>query len=81
MNRRTEDVLLEKIRELSPERQAEVQDFVEFLAAKERRRGAADRMAAAQQRLSSDPLPPMTADEINAEIEAYRAQQQRASGT
>jgi len=81
MNRRTEEALLEKIRELPPERQAEVEDFVEFLAAKERRRDAASRMAAAQQRLSADPLPPMTADEINAEIEAYRAQQRRASGT
>ena len=31
-------------------------------------------------KLSTDPLEPMTNDEINAEIEAYRAERRRASG-
>ena len=81
MNKRADEVLLQKIRELPPERQAEVEDFVEFLADKERRRGAAQRLNAAQERLATDPLPPMSVDEVNAEIEAYRAEQRRAAGT
>jgi hypothetical protein len=31
-------------------------------------------------KLRADPLEPMTNDEINAEIEAYRAEQRRAAG-
>jgi DNA repair photolyase len=31
--------------------------------------------------LKADPIPPMTNDEINAEIHAYRAEQRRASGS
>ena len=81
MNKRADDeVLLHKIRELPPEGQAEVEDFVEF-ADKARRRGAAQRLKAAQERLAADPLPPMSVDEVNAEIEAYRAEQRRAAGT
>ena len=81
MNKRTDEVLLAKIRELPAERQAEVEDFVEFLAARERRQNAAQRLKAAQERLAADPLPPMSVDEVNAEIEAYRAEQRRAAGT
>jgi hypothetical protein len=81
MNKRTDEVLLQKIRELPAERQAEVEDFVEFLAAKERRQNAAQRLKAAQERLAADPLPPMSVEEVNAEIEAYRAEQRRAAGT
>ena len=81
MNKHADEVLLQKIRELPPEQQAEVEDFVELLADKERRRGAAQRLKAAQERLAADPLPPMSVDEVNAEIEAYRAEQRRAAGT
>ena len=81
MNKRTDEVLLQKIRELPAERQAEVEDFVEFLAAKERRQNAAQRLKAAQERLAADPLPSMSVDDVNAEIEAYRAEQRRAVGT
>lgn len=31
--------------------------------------------------LRANPIPPMTDDEINAEIHAYRAEQRRASGS
>lgn len=31
--------------------------------------------------LKADPIPPMTNDEIDAEIYAYRAEQRRASGS
>jgi hypothetical protein len=33
MNQRADEALLQKIRELPPEQQAEVEDFVEFVAA------------------------------------------------
>jgi hypothetical protein len=36
--------------------------------------------AETRQKLAADPLPPMTAEEIQAEIEAYRADSRRAAG-
>lgn len=39
------------------------------------------RLKAAREKLATDPLPPMTADEIQAEIRAYRAEQRRAAGS
>ena len=81
MNQPTDEALLQKIRELPPEQQAEVEDFVEFLAVKERRRNAGRRLRTAQSRLAADPLAPVSIDEINAEVEAYRAEQRRAAGT
>ena len=41
----------------------------------------ADGLGAARDKLASDPLPPMTTEEIQAEIEAYRAQERNAAGT
>lgn len=38
------------------------------------------RLTAAREKLAADPLPPMTPEEIQAEIDAYRAQLCRASG-
>ena len=38
-------------------------------------------MALPSSALAADPLPPMTAEEIQAEIEAYRAQERNAAGT
>jgi hypothetical protein len=40
-----------------------------------------ERLAKARETLAADPLPPMTPEEIQAEIDAYRAQARRASGT
>jgi hypothetical protein len=40
-----------------------------------------ERMQAARARLASEPLPPMTPEEISAEIEAYRSMQRRAAGS
>ena len=76
----SDEALLQKIRELPVEQQAAVEDFVEFLAARERGRNADRRLRTAQSRLAADPLPPMSIDEINAEVEAYRAEQRRAAG-
>ncbi len=38
------------------------------------------RLKGARQRLAAEPIEPMTAEEIQAEIEAYRTEQQRAAG-
>jgi len=38
------------------------------------------RMKQARQKLAAEPMDPMTAEEIQAEIEAYRIEQQRAAG-
>ncbi len=40
-----------------------------------------ERLAAAREKLAANPLPPMTPEEIRAEIDAYRAQMRRAAGT
>ena len=40
-----------------------------------------NRLAAARGRLAANPLPPMTPEEIQAEIVAYRAQVRRAPGS
>jgi hypothetical protein len=41
----------------------------------------AEKLAAAREVLASNPLPPMTPEEIQAEIDAYRAEVRRAAGT
>ena len=46
MNATVEQSLMSKIRTLSPQQVAEVEDFVEFLAAKAKKRAALDRLLA-----------------------------------
>lgn len=74
MNQRAEQALLEKLKALSPERLAEVEDFVEFLAAKERRQQALERLRALHQRLPAQEISEQEMQEIVAEVKAYRAQ-------
>ena len=65
--------LLDRLAQLPPERVTEVQDFVEFLAAKER----ADTFAALSNvadQVAAAGIKPMTADEIDAEIKTLRAE-------
>ena len=40
-----------------------------------------DRLAETRAKLAADPLPPLTTEEIQAEIDAYRAQLRRAPGS
>ncbi|OGI54880.1 MAG: hypothetical protein A3E57_03215 [Candidatus Muproteobacteria bacterium RIFCSPHIGHO2_12_FULL_60_33] len=40
-----------------------------------------EKLAAAREVLAANPLPPMTTEEIQAEIDAYRAEVRRAAGT
>jgi len=39
-----------------------------------------ERLVAARGKLATNPLPPMTAEEIQAEIDAYRVESRRAAG-
>lgn len=40
-----------------------------------------DRLKAARQKLAAEPIEPMTSEEIQAEIDAYRTEQRRAAGS
>jgi Protein of unknown function (DUF2281) len=66
--------LLEKLQALPPERRAEVEDFVDFLAAKARKQAAFDRLLAIAPALAAAGVEPMSQEEINAEIKAARAE-------
>jgi hypothetical protein len=72
--------LLEKIQALPPERLGEVEDFVDFLAAKTRRQDALDRLFAVAPALEAAGAPPITEDEIQAEVDAVRAERRRSAG-
>lgn len=73
-----EPALIEKLQKLPPQRQAEVRDFVDFLAAREERAAAGARLGEALARLDALNQPPLSDEEIAAEIQAAR--QARAVG-
>jgi hypothetical protein len=64
--------LIERLKKLPPARVAEVVDFVEFLASREERAAAAQRLTASLARLDALKLPEITEDEVEAEIQAAR---------
>jgi len=66
--------LFEKIQALAPERIAEVEDFVEFLTTKDRQRAAMDRFLAVAPALETAGAPPISEEEIQAEVDAARAE-------
>lgn len=66
--------LIEKLQALPPERQAEVEDFVDFLTAKARKQAAFDRLLAIAPALQAAGVEPLTEEEIDAEIKAARAE-------
>ncbi len=68
-----EQTLLAKLRSLPPQRQAEVEDFVEFLATKERT-CALDRLLKLAPALEAAGAEPMSEEEIVAEVKAVRAE-------
>ena len=73
--------LIEKIQALPAERISEVEDFVDFLATKTRRLTALDRLLAIAPALEAAGAPPITEEEIAAEVEAVRAaRRSRSSG-
>ena len=67
-----ESRLMQRLKVLPPERVAEVVDFVEFLASRVQRDAAAQRLSEAMSRLDALGLPPLSDDEIEAEIQAAR---------
>ncbi|MBI5908784.1 MAG: DUF2281 domain-containing protein [Betaproteobacteria bacterium] len=67
-----ESALIEKLQKLPPQRLAEVRDFVEFLAAREERAAASARLGEALTKLDALGLPPISDEEIEAEIQAAR---------
>jgi hypothetical protein len=66
--------LIAKIQALPAERIAEVDDFVEFLSAKTRRLEALDRLLAVAPALDAAGAAPLNEVEIQAEVDAVRAQ-------
>jgi hypothetical protein len=70
----TDQVLLETLKSLPAQQRAEVEDFVEFLAAKAKKRAAWDRLLAIAPALEAAGVEPMSEDEVAAEIKAARAQ-------
>lgn len=74
------DVLFETLKTLPPQRLAEVADFVDFLKVRDEkaRTAAGQRLGEAMARLDALDLPPMTADEVQAEIKAARAAKRAA---
>jgi hypothetical protein len=64
--------LLQKLQALPPRRLAEVEAFVEFLAEREIRAVAAERLGESLAKLDSLNLPPIFDEEIEAEIEVAR---------
>ncbi|TVP86441.1 MAG: hypothetical protein EA347_09045 [Thioalkalivibrio sp.] len=76
------ELLLEKLKALPPQRLSEVEDFVDFLRSRDERATAAAsrRLGEAMARLDAMNLPPLTADEVQAEIEAVRTERRSARG-
>lgn len=68
------DLLYEKLKALPPQRRAEVEDFMDFLARKDARSAALGRLLAIAPALEIAGTPPITEDEIQAEIRAARAE-------
>lgn len=65
--------LIEKIGTLPPEQQAEVENFVDFLASKQRRRAALGRLLSIAPALEAAEAPPANDDDIVAEVKKTRA--------
>jgi hypothetical protein len=76
MNAQAVEALIEKLKSLPPEQRAEVEDFVDFLKArKERDRdAAAQRLGEAFKKLDALNQPSLTPEEVEAEIDAARAE-------
>lgn len=74
MNAIVEQALISKIRSLSPQQVAEVEDFVEFLASKTKRQAALQRLLTIAPALEAAGAEPMAMEEIDAEVKAVRAE-------
>jgi hypothetical protein len=75
-----EQNLISKIRGLTPQQVAQVEDFVEFLAAKSKRREALDRLLDIAPALEAAGVAPMSEEDIAAEVKAARAERRATRG-
>jgi hypothetical protein len=80
MNATTEQALISKLRTLSSQQVAEVEDFVEFLVAKAKKRSAWDRLLAIAPALEAAGGEPMSEEEVAAEVKAARAERRAKAG-
>ncbi len=69
--------LIEKIATLPPEQQVEVEDFVDFLANKQRRRAALERLLSIAPALEAAGAPPISDDEAVALVKESRAERRQ----
>lgn len=69
--------LLKQIEKLPPNRVAEVADFVAFLAAREERQAAAQRLGEYMARLDALGLPPISDEEVEEAVQASRRERRR----
>lgn len=74
MNAALEQSLISRIGSLSPQQVDEVADFVEFLAARQAKQAALNRLLTIAPALEAAGAQPMSMDEINAEVKASRAE-------
>jgi hypothetical protein len=86
MNARDDDALLGRLKSLAPQQRAAVEDFVDFLTARARRRAALDRLLAVAPALHAAGVEPTSEEEILAEVKAARAERrtrkrERAKGS
>lgn len=72
--------LIERLKKLPPNRVAEVVDFVEFLSQREERAAAAQRLTQGLARLDALNLPPVSEEEVEAEIQAARQARRTPQG-
>lgn len=69
--------LIEKLQSLPPERLQQVEEFVAFIGTKTRREAAPDQLLAIADRVAAAGIPPMSMEEINAEVKAVRAERRQ----
>ena len=72
--------LIARLKKLPPSRVAEVVDFVEFLASREERAAAAQRLTEGLARLDALKLPTISEEEIEEEIQAARRERRNKQG-
>ena len=74
MNAAIEQSLISRIGSLSPQQVDEVADFVDFLANRQAKQAALNRLLAIAPALEAAGAQPMSMDEINVEVRAARAE-------
>jgi hypothetical protein len=73
MSPQADAAFLEKLQALPPEQRAEVEDFVDFLTSRAKKRLALDKLLAIAPALEAAGVEPMSEEEIDAEVKAARA--------